>query len=104
MVLEGFSISTRSVSSGSAPLDLRPRSARVVPVLAGAGAYGATEEHRAQLAERVEELISIRRTGWASTRSRRSRTQLGTDLGPGPVSEQRPLADRPQIRFSGILI
>ena len=43
--------------------------------LADAGAYGATEDKRAQLAERVEELISIQHTGCASTRSRRSRTQ-----------------------------
>jgi Protein of unknown function (DUF4231) len=43
--------------------------------LADAGPYGATEDKRAQLAERIEELISNQHTGWASTRSRRPDTR-----------------------------
>jgi Protein of unknown function (DUF4231) len=43
--------------------------------LADAGPYGAIEDKRAHLAERVEELISSEHTGGASIGSRRSRTR-----------------------------
>ncbi len=43
--------------------------------LADAGPYGATEDKRAQLAERIEELISNQQVGWTSTRARRKEAQ-----------------------------
>ncbi len=43
--------------------------------LADAGPYGAIEDKRAHLAERVEELISNPHAGSASTRSRSSETR-----------------------------
>jgi hypothetical protein len=38
--------------------------------LADAGPYGAVDDKRGHLAERVEELISNERTGWVATRAR----------------------------------
>jgi hypothetical protein len=38
--------------------------------LADAGPYGATEDKRAHLAERIEELISNEHTRWVSIRAR----------------------------------